>query len=236
MNSPARTEILARIRRANEAALGEGGRVKAPAVDGTGSGSTPAAAAEEVERDVRPEAAQPAGAELVDLFVERAADYRAEVHRARPGEVKDRVESICARNQARSLVVPSDFPVDWVPDGVEVIADGPTVSVEALDASGGVLTTCRLAVAVTGSVVLDAGPGQGRRAATLVPDLHICVIEADDLVFGVEEAFVELADAPAAGRPVTFISGPSATSDIELSRVEGVHGPRNLELIICERG
>jgi L-lactate dehydrogenase complex protein LldG len=103
-----------------------------------------------------------------------------------------------------------------------------------LTAADGVLTTCAIAIADTGTIVLDAGPGQGRRVLTLVPDLHLCVVPADRVLAGVADAIARLQQPPGTGQPpVTFISGPSATSDIELNRVEGVHGPRRLEIVVA---
>jgi L-lactate dehydrogenase complex protein LldG len=101
-----------------------------------------------------------------------------------------------------------------------------------LDGVDGVLTGCALAIAETGTIVLDSGPRSGRRAITLVPDYHACVVEAADIVASVPDAVAELADAAAEGRPITLVSGPSATSDIELDRVEGVHGPRTLDVFV----
>jgi L-lactate dehydrogenase complex protein LldG len=112
----------------------------------------------------------------------------------------------------------------------------PDLSAEALDQSDGVLTGCRLAIAETGTIVLDGGPGQGRRALTLVPDYHLCVVRAEQVVEIVPDAIRSLGDAMrAAPRPLTFVSGPSATSDIEFRRVEGVHGPRTLEVLLVGR-
>jgi L-lactate dehydrogenase complex protein LldG len=108
------------------------------------------------------------------------------------------------------------------------------LSNEALDAADGVLTSCAVAIAQTGTIVLDGGAGQGRRAITLIPDYHLCVVRESQIVELVPEAMAQLEPAARAGRPITFISGPSATSDIELHRIEGVHGPRTLDVIVVD--
>ncbi|WP_375480984.1 lactate utilization protein C [uncultured Jatrophihabitans sp.] len=160
------------------------------------------------------------GAGDVDLFVERVDDYRATVHRDVPtGDV------LRGRGITR-VVVPDGFPAELLPAGVEVVRE--PVDVDVLDDVSAVLTTCRVGVAETGTIVLDAGPGMGPRALTLVPDYHLVVVHADQIVAGVPDAIAELDPT----RPLTWISGPSATSDIELNRVEGVHGPRTLDVTV----
>jgi L-lactate dehydrogenase complex protein LldG len=165
----------------------------------------------------------------VDRFAERAADYRATVVRVAAGEVASAVAAACERHDARRLVAPDGLPDDWAPEAAELLVDAP-LDRDTVAGADGVLTTCALAIAETGTIVLDAGAGQGRRALTLLPDLHICVVPADRIVAGVPDAIARLAATRA---PITFISGPSATSDIELNRVEGVHGPRRLEIIVA---
>jgi len=128
------------------------------------------------------------------------------------------------------MVGPVDLPSSWLVDGTEWLIDSPSLSIDQLDAADGVVTGCAVAIAETGTIVLDGGQAQGRRALTLVPDYHLCVVRADQIVGIVPEALARLEPT----RPLTFISGPSATSDIELDRVEGVHGPRTLHVIITD--
>jgi L-lactate dehydrogenase complex protein LldG len=137
-----------------------------------------------------------------------------------------------AERGAKRIVVPDGFPAQWLTsvDSASVIRDEPVLTPADLDVTDGVLTSSTVAIAETGTIVLDAGPGQGRRALTLVPDYHLCVVQAADVVRGVPEGIVRLAASGA--RPLTWISGPSATSDIELERVEGVHGPRTLAVVL----
>ncbi|MER6973042.1 lactate utilization protein C [Nocardioides sp. NPDC000445] len=159
---------------------------------------------------------------VLDRFVERVEDYRATVTRCRAAEVAE----VLARAVAgRSVVVPPGLP--WpVPGSV----DDTGQSAAELDAIDAVVSAAALGIAATGTVVLDHGPGQGRRALTLVPDLHVCVLGAAHVVAGVPQAVARLDPA----RPQTWISGPSATSDIELDRVEGVHGPRTLHVVLVD--
>lgn len=174
------------------------------------------------------------GDALVELFAERVADYRAMVIRCAGGHeaIAEALAAAAAEQRARRLVVPHDLPPGWFPDS---LVDDPAepLGLDALAGADGVVTASALGIAETGTVVLDGGPGQGRRALTLVPDLHLCVVRAADVVGSVPEAFDALAPAGREGRPITFVSGPSATSDIELNRVEGVHGPRRLVVLLA---
>ena len=170
--------------------------------------------------------------ELVKRFAERVAEYKAAVRQVTPAELPGAIAAACAARDVRRLVVPADLPEDWAPPGVALLRDEGLTN-DQLDTSDGVLTGCALGIAQTGTIVLDGGPQQGRRAITLLPDYHLCVVRDDQIVGLVPEAVAQLDNAVRASRrPITFISGPSATSDIELNRVEGVHGPRTLEVLI----
>ncbi|MFC0429345.1 lactate utilization protein C [Kutzneria buriramensis] len=183
-------------------------------------------AAREIPRSY--DTSRPLG-DLVELAAERIADYRAEVHRAAVDDVPATISRLLAERGARRMVGPVDLPASWQVDGAEWLSDSPTLSIDQLDGADGVLTGCAVAIAETGTIVLDGGVAQGRRALTLVPDYHLCVVRSDQIVGIVPEALARLEPT----RPLTFISGPSATSDIELDRVEGVHGPRTLHVIIA---
>ena len=173
-------------------------------------------------------------AELVERFAERLIDYKAKVGRVTEEGLPGAIAAACAARGVRQLVTPADLPERWAPDRIELLRDtGGALNNEQLDRSDGVLTGCALGIAQTGTIVLDGGPAQGRRALTLLPDYHLCVIREDQIVELVPEAIERLGPAVReARRPITMISGPSATSDIELNRVEGVHGPRTLEVLI----
>ena len=164
----------------------------------------------------------------VGLLTERLVDYRAAVRPAAPDRVGEVVALALRERSVRHLVVPAGVPPDWLPPGLDLLRDEPPLSIEQLDAADGVLTTCALAIAETGTIVLDASAGQGRRVLTLLPDYHLCVVRADQIVANVPDGIAALDPT----RPLTWISGPSATSDIELNRVEGVHGPRTLEVVL----
>jgi L-lactate dehydrogenase complex protein LldG len=169
---------------------------------------------------------------IVERFADRVSEYRATVFRAGPDDRAATIAGACRERGAQRLAVPGDLPAEWRPEGVELVTDDG-LSPQELDGIDGALTGCALAIAETGTIVLDGGAAQGRRALTLVPDYHLCVVRAGDVVGQVPEAIEALGDAVRAGRPVTFVSGPSATSDIELIRVEGVHGPRTLHVVIA---
>jgi L-lactate dehydrogenase complex protein LldG len=172
----------------------------------------------------------PAGDEaVVARFCERAAEYRATVRRV--AAVEEAIAEACREHGATRLAVPTANR--WRPAGVQLVADDPPISPQGLDRVDGVLTGCALAIAETGTIVLDGGAESGRRALTLVPDLHVCVVESLRVHASVPDAIAALAPAAAEGRPLTFVSGPSATSDIELERVEGVHGPRRLVILVA---
>jgi L-lactate dehydrogenase complex protein LldG len=181
-----------------------------------------------VPRGYRSSAGLDTGA-LISLLTERLHDYGTAVRRCPPSGVATAVAEALAGRGARRVVVPAGFELPGlVAPGVTLLADDGLLSPSALDAADGVITTAALAIAETGTIVLDGGPGQGRRALSLVPDYHLCLLQAGQIVGIVPEAMDRLRP----GRPCTWISGPAATSDIELDRVQGVHGPRTLEVIV----
>lgn len=166
--------------------------------------------------------------DLVELLVDRLVDYRANVRRCSPDGLAGAVGELLSG--ASAVVLPPGAPVQWLAAYQGRILREP-LAVADLDAPGvAVLTGCAVAVARTGTLILDAGPDQGRRALTLVPDHHVCVVHSGQIVGGVPEALARLTDPT---RPLTLVSGPSATSDIELDRVEGVHGPRRLDVVLA---
>ena len=205
--SSAREEILGRIRSTQ-----------------TGSAATvsvaPAPATEPMETEA-----------MLDLFVENMRDYRAIVHEVSVDGIAAAVDAVLAEHGCHTVVVPPDLPPEVAPTSIETTVDDD-LSATALDDIAAVVTMASVGIAVTGTIVLDHCAGQARRALSLVPDVHICVVHADQVVTSVPEAITRLRASVEAGRPLTWISGPSATSDIELNRVEGVHGPRNLEVIL----
>ncbi|GAA0494292.1 LutC/YkgG family protein [Streptomyces olivaceiscleroticus] len=169
-------------------------------------------------------------ADTVRLLAENLADYRAVVHDIHAAGLPALLAHLLGERGSRSVVVPAGLPAEWLAEcDVEVVPDAPGTTPDELDAIDSVVTGCAVAIAETGTIVLDAGPDQGRRRITLVPDHHICVVRVpEQVVASVPQALERLSPR----HPLTWISGPSATSDIELDRVEGVHGPRTLEVVL----
>jgi L-lactate dehydrogenase complex protein LldG len=169
--------------------------------------------------------------QTAELLAENLADYRAVVHRCAAAELPARIAALLAERGSRTVAVPPGLPEGWLAQaqGVTPVRDTIDLTARQLDEVDTVLTGCAVAVAETGTLVLDGSADQGRRIITLVPDHHICVVRvADQVVDSVPQALERLDPT----RPLTWISGPSATSDIELDRVEGVHGPRTLEVVL----
>lgn len=184
-------------------------------------GSSPASVVRDYDRHPL------AGAADVARFAETVDDYRARVVRIEAREIASAIKSLVP--PGTRVAAPADLPREWV-DGLDVSVDEPAhpLSLTRLDEVDTVVTGCAVGIAATGTIVLDGGAAQGRRALTLVPDHHICVVRAEQVVDTVPQAVARLDPT----RPLTFISGPSATSDIELDRVEGVHGPRVLDVLV----
>lgn len=169
---------------------------------------------------------------LVDRFAERVADYKAVVERVNSAHLSDHVNALLENVDGPII---ADAVVRDLLSGVDPVwLSDDDLSPTELDAASAVITTVAVGIANTGTIVLDHGAGQGRRAVSLVPDVHLCLIRTDQIVSDVPEAVARLIEQGSATRPQTWISGPSATSDIELDRVEGVHGPRTLHVIIVE--
>jgi L-lactate dehydrogenase complex protein LldG len=223
MSASSKDQILARIRAANVPA----GRT--PAADRPDVDAAYAALSREYLR-----AHHDAG--ITGLFAERVADYRAVVERVPESGLPAAVARVLAGRAAAvpgSFVIPDELPGEWLaglPAEITLARDEPPLPAAELDRLSGVVTGCAVAIAETGTIILDHGPAQGRRALTLVPDFHLVVVQSDQVAADLADAFARLDPA----RPHTLISGPSATSDIELIRVEGVHGPRNLHVLITE--
>jgi L-lactate dehydrogenase complex protein LldG len=213
MSSTARDQILARIRTANRA------------------GADPDAAYAELTRNYLRAHHE---ADITGLFAERAADYRAVVERVPEAELAAVIARVLAARSASvpgPFVIPDGLPGDWLaglPGEITLARDEPPLAAAELDRMSGVVTGCAVAIAETGTIILDHGPAQGRRALTLVPDFHLVVVREDQIAPDLADAFGRLDPS----RPHTLVSGPSATSDIELIRVEGVHGPRNLHILL----
>lgn len=207
----ARDEILARIRRAlgERATDPESGYAAIQRLYHINSASTPAT--------------------HVEIFVDRLQDYNATVYRCRDKQIAQAIAYALSLRDKRSMVIPRAFPSDWLPRGFE-FRDGTNMTYEELDRSEGVLTGCAVAIASTGTIVLQHSMAQGHRALTLIPDYHLCVVREIQITESVPEGIRAL--GAFAHDPLTTVSGPSATSDIEMTRVKGVHGPRTLDVII----
>ena len=207
MSADARATVLGRIRESLGQARSASGRVQAEW--------------EQLPRDYAQTAQLPI-ADKLDLLEQRLRDYDAEVTRVRDGEVAATIAIALAARGNRDTLVPQGFPTRWLPVLASLVID-QNFNARELDRFDGVVTGATLAIADTGSLVLQNAPGQGRRAATLVPDFHLSVVRAADVVENVPEAFARLGTTSTL--PTTFVSGPSATADIEMTRIKGVHGP-----------
>ena len=212
-STSARAEILRRIRAAK---------------GGTSDAAATEAAWSHVDREYRREAVLESAA-VLELLEDRLRDYDAHVVRVRLGDVAETVAKMLAARGKRRMVVPVGIATEWLPSGFEFVVDeGMTAT--ALDEFDGVMTGSTVAIAETGTIVLQNVAGQGRRAVTLVPDYHLCLVNAADVVETVPEAMDRLHGT--AELATTFFSGPSATADIEMTRIKGVHGPRHLDVIV----
>jgi L-lactate dehydrogenase complex protein LldG len=178
------------------------------------------------ERDERDRAT------ILEDFIDWLVDYKAMVTRTDVDGLHQAIADACQLHSIIRLVVTADLPATWIPEGVTALRDDPLLTLADLDASSGVLTGCAVAIAQTGTIILDSGTTQGRRSLSLVPDRHLCVVRAEQVLGLVPEAIAGL--AVRSTYPITLISGPSATSDIELRRVEGVHGPRTLHVFVVD--
>lgn len=168
---------------------------------------------------------------LTNLLADNLTDYHAHVHHTTPDQLPHTIAHLLAHRGTTTLATPTDLPDNWLSavQGIRVIPDHPPLSPTDLDHIDTVITGCALAIAETGTLILDTGPTQGRRALTLIPDHHLCIVHAPHQIHAsLPHALPHLNPT----HPQTWISGPSATSDIELSRIEGVHGPRHLDVII----
>jgi L-lactate dehydrogenase complex protein LldG len=215
VTNAARAQVLRRIREAT------GGVASAEAVRAGWSA---------IERRYRREATQPREA-VLELLEDRLMDYDARVVRSRYQEVAVAAAKMLLERRVLRMVVPVGMTPEWLPGGIEFVVDEDLPAAE-LDVVDGVMTGATLAIAETGTVVLQNVAGQGRRAVTLVPDYHLCVVRMEDVVETVPEAMARL--QATAGLATTFVSGPSATADIEMTRIKGVHGPRFLDVILVD--
>ena len=177
-----------------------------------------------------PQAAPLSQAEMLHQFQDRILDYKAAYRRVSAAELPEAITEALAG--AARVLVPAGFPPEWLSSEIDVLRDDPPLSNPELNKAGAVLTGCAVAISETGTIILDHQGNQGRRALSLIPDIHVCIVRESQIVQTVPEGVRSVAASVRAGHPLTWISGGSATSDIELVRVEGVHGPRHLQVIV----
>ena len=214
-SSAARTEVLRRIRAAN---------------GGAADGQQAARQWSEISRDYR-RAASLSREQILDLLEDRLRDYDAHVVRVREPEIAMTVAKILQQRGLRKILIPPGLVATWLPAGFDFVEDHGASSIE-LDGFEGVVTASTCAIALTGSVLLQNVAGQGRRAISLIPDYHLCLVRVEDVVETVPEAFERL--IATSDLPTTSFAGPSATADIEMTRIKGVHGPRFLDIVLVE--
>jgi L-lactate dehydrogenase complex protein LldG len=171
-------------------------------------------------------------ADVYGLFEQRIGDYGGRVFRCSEHQISEQVATILVERGRRVIVVPPGIGKSWLDARISWIVD-EGLSFAQLDGAQGILTAATAGVAESGSIVLQHGPEEGRRALTLLPDYHLCVLFESQIVGTLPDCFDRL--RATATRPTTFISGPSATADIEMTRIEGVHGPRSLDVILAAR-
>ncbi len=167
----------------------------------------------------------------LEMFEHRLREYDATVYRSRPEAISETIARILTGRGKSRVAIPRGLPAAWLPQGFAFLM-AEDLPPQALDGMDGVLSGCTVAIAATGTIVLQNAPAQGARKLSLVPDYHLCVVEAGQVVETVPEAFARLEQSKC--RPTTFISGPSATADIEMTRIKGVHGPRFLDVILVD--
>jgi L-lactate dehydrogenase complex protein LldG len=218
-SSAARTEVLRRIRAAIAPSASPALAASPDAID---------ISWQAIERSYRHAASHDREA-ILELFEDRLRDYDAGVYRCAEAEVPALIAHILAERGRQTLAIPEGLPVAWLPQGINLVQDN-RIDIAAIDACDGVLTSATIAIAETGTIILQDAPGQGRRAITLLPDYHLCVVRAETLVQTVPEAMRALQST--ASLATTFFSGPSATADIEMTRIKGVHGPRFVDVIL----
>jgi L-lactate dehydrogenase complex protein LldG len=216
-NASSKAEVLSRIRKAN---------------DGPSTEVAARAAWDTIPRTYNRTSTLPPQAAL-ELFEDRLRDYDATVTRTSLQDLPAAIAAALTTRGKQAIVIPAGLPSAWLPNHFTFTVDEPladSLTPTQLDAFDAVLTASSVAIAETGTVVLQSVPGQGRRALSLVPDYHLCIVRAEDVVATVPEAFARL--QPTAALATTFISGPSATADIEMTRIKGVHGPRVLDVLL----